>query len=54
MGFDLNGAVDGALDKAQDLVNEKAGKEVISEEQTQQAKDAADNVVAGISEKFGK
>lgn len=54
MGFDLNGAVDGALDKAKDLVNEKAGKEVINEETAQKAKDAADNVVAGVSEKFGK
>lgn len=54
MGFDLNGVVDGALDKAKDLVNEKAGKEVINEEQAQQVKDAADNVVAGLTEKFGK
>ena len=32
MGFDIKGSVDQGLDKAKDVVNDKAGKEVVTDE----------------------
>lgn len=54
MGFDLNGAIDGGVDKAKDAVNEKAGKEVVNDEQAQQAKDVASDTAGKFTERFGK
>ena len=32
MGFDIKGTVEQGLDKAQEVINEKAGKEVVTDE----------------------
>ena len=42
MGFDIKGTVEQGLDKAQEVINEKAGKEVVTEN------------VSKLTEKFGK
>ncbi len=54
MGFDLNSAISEGIDKAQDAINEKAGQEVISEENAEKAKGLAADAASKLTEKFGK
>lgn len=54
MGFDLNSAINDGIDKAQDAINEKAGKEVVSEENAEKAKEVAADAATKLTEKFGK
>ncbi|MFW0111414.1 ribosome recycling factor [Rothia sp. P5764] len=54
MGFDLNNAINENLEKAQDVVNEKAGKEVVNDDLAQKAKDVASDVANKLGEKFNK
>lgn len=54
MGLDFNSAINDGIDKAQDAINEKAGKEVVSEENAEKAKEAVAGTATKLTEKFGK
>lgn len=46
MGFDIGDKADGALNKGKDAVNDKTGKDTVSDEHVDKAKDA-------LNDKFG-
>lgn len=54
MGFDINNAINENVDKIKDGINEKAGKEVVNDEQAQQAKDAVSDAANKLGERFGQ
>ena len=47
MGFDIKGTVEQGLDKAQEVINEKAGKEIVTDEHVAKVEEV-------VTEKFGK
>lgn len=54
MGFDIKGTVEQGLDKAKEVINDKAGKDVVSDEHVQKAGEAVNENVQKITDKFGK
>lgn len=54
MGFDIKGTVEQGLDKAQEVINEKAGKEVVTDEHVAKVEEAVTENVSKLTEKFGK
>ncbi|WP_315310033.1 ribosome recycling factor [Rothia dentocariosa] len=54
MGFDLKNIVEQGIDKAKNLVNDKAGKEVVNDEHTSKAEEVVNENVQKITDKFGK
>ncbi|WP_314660185.1 ribosome recycling factor [uncultured Rothia sp.] len=54
MGFDIKGAVEQGLDKAQEVINEKAGKEVVTDEHIAKVEEVVTNNASKLTEKFGK
>lgn len=54
MGFDIKDTVDQGLDKAKDVVNDKAGKEVVTDEHVDKAGEAVNENVQKLTDKFGK
>ena len=57
MGFDIKGTVEQGLDKAQEVINEKAGKEVVTDEHIAKVEKVEEGVtdnVSKLTEKFGK
>lgn len=54
MGFDIKGSVDQGLDKVKDTVNDKAGKEVVTDEHIDKAGEVVTDNVQKLTDKFGK
>lgn len=54
MGFDIKGTVEQGLDKAQEVINEKAGKEVVTDEHVAKVEEVVAENVSKLTEKFGK
>jgi len=54
MGFDPKNIVEQGIDKAKNLVNDKAGKEVVNDEHTSKAEEVVNENVQKITDKFGK
>ena len=57
MGFDIKGTVEQGLDKAQEVINEKAGKEVVTDEhiaKVEKVEEVVTENVSKLTEKFGK
>ena len=54
MGFDIKGTVDQGLDEAKDVVNDKAGKEIVTDEHVDKAGEAVNENVQKLTDKFGK
>ncbi len=57
MGFDIKGTVEQGLDKAQEVINEKAGKEVVTDEhiaKVEKVEEVVTDNVSKLTEKFGK
>ena len=54
MGFDIKGTVEQGLDKAQEVINEKAGKEVVTDEHVAKVEEVVNENVSKLTEKFGK
>ena len=54
MGFDIKGTVEHGLDKAQEVINEKAGKEVVTDEHVAKVEEVVTENVSKLTEKFGK
>ena len=53
MGFDIKGTVEQGLDKAQEVINEKAGKEVVTDEHVAKVEEVVTENVSKLTEKFG-
>ena len=54
VGFDIKGTVEQGLDKAQEVINEKAGKEVVTDEHVAKVEEVVTENVSKLTEKFGK
>ena len=57
MGFDIKGTVEQGLDKAQEVINEKAGMEVVTDEhiaKVEKVEEVVTDNVSKLTEKFGK
>ena len=57
MGFDIKGTVEQGLDKAQEVINEKAGTEVVTDEhiaKVEKVEEVVTDNVSKLTEKFGK
>ena len=54
MGFDIKGTVEQGLDKAQEVINDTAGKEVVTDEQIAKVEEVVTDNVSKLTEKFGK
>ena len=54
MGFDPKNIVEQGIDKAKNLVNDKAGKEGVNDEHTSKAEEVVNENVQKITDKFGK
>ena len=57
MGFDIKGTVEQGFDKAQEVINEKAGKEVVTDEhiaKVEKVEEVVTDNVSKLTEKFGK
>ena len=52
MGFDIKGLVEQGVDKAQDLINDKAGKEVVNDDIAQKAGEVISEQAQSLTEKF--
>ena len=53
-GFDPKNIVEQGIDKAKNLVNDKAGKDVVNDEHTSKAEEVVNENVQKITDKFGK
>ena len=54
MGFDIKGTVEQGLDTATDVINDTAGKEVVTDEQIAKVEEVVTDNVSKLTEKFGK
>ena len=54
MGFDPKNIVEQGIDKAKDLVNGKAGKDIVNDEHISKAEEVVNENVQKITDKFGK
>ena len=54
MGFDIKSAVEQGLDNAQEVINEKAGKEVVTDEHVAKVEEVVTDNVSKLTDKFGK
>lgn len=54
MGFDIKGTVEQGLNKAQEVINEKAGKEVVTDEHIAKVEKVVTDNASKLTEKFGK
>lgn len=54
MGFDPKNIVEQGIDKAKNLVNDKAGKDVVNDEHISKAEEVVNENVQKITDKFGK
>lgn len=53
MGFDIKGTVEQGLDKAQEVINDKAGKDVVSNEHVAKVEDVINDKIDEVSQKLG-
>lgn len=53
MGFDIKGTVEQGLDKAQEVINDKAGKDVVSNEHVAKVEDVINGKIDEVSQKLG-
>ena len=54
VGFDIKGTVEQGLDKAKEVINDTAGKEVVTDEQIAKVEEVVTDNVSKLTEKFGK
>ncbi len=57
MGFDVDGIkdkVNEGVDSVKDTVNEKAGRDLVNEDISNQVKDKAAETIDGLGSKFGQ
>ena len=53
MGFDIKGTVEQGLDKAQEVINEKAGKDIVSDEHVAKVEEVINGKINEVSQKLG-